>query len=160
MQVTRAVADAVGPERTAIRLSPYTTFLDAIDDDPVALGSYMAEQLNPLSLAYLHMVEPRVPSGAQEGDFDPDATLAPFRKIYNGMLGHLIVHGQAFLRIAPVTLSHRKLCVLLACFSLRAVVRRRRHPAAWRRTRQSCNTGLHMFVPPAHYYSPCKTELL
>lgn len=50
------MADAVGPERTGIRLSPYTTFLDAVDEDPVALGSYMAEQLNPLGLAYLHMV--------------------------------------------------------------------------------------------------------
>ena len=29
-------------------------------------------------------VEPRVPSGAEEGEFSPDATLAPFRKIYNG----------------------------------------------------------------------------
>ena len=55
-QVTRAVADAVGPERTGIRLSPYTTFLDAVDEDPGALGSYMAAQLNPLGLAYLHMV--------------------------------------------------------------------------------------------------------
>ena len=50
------MADAIGPERTGIRLSPYTTFLDAVDEDPVALGSYMAEQLNPLGLAYLHMV--------------------------------------------------------------------------------------------------------
>ena len=56
-QVTRAVADAVGRERTGIRLSPYTTFLDAVDEDPVALGSYLAEQLNPLGLAYLHMVK-------------------------------------------------------------------------------------------------------
>ncbi|KAK9840593.1 hypothetical protein WJX81_003341 [Elliptochloris bilobata] len=84
MEVTRAVAEAVGPERTAIRLSPFTTFLDAIDEDPVALGSYMAEQLNPLDLAYLHMVEPRVPSGATEGDYDSSASLKPFREIYKG----------------------------------------------------------------------------
>lgn len=82
--MTRGVADAVGPKRTAIRLSPYTTYLDAIDEDPVALGSYMAEQLNPLGLAYLHIIEPRIPSGQIEGEFNPNATLAPFRKIYNG----------------------------------------------------------------------------
>ena len=85
------MADAIGPERTGIRLSPYTTFLDAVDEDPVALGSYMAEQLNPLGLAYLHMVEPRVPSGAEEGEFKPDATLAPFRKIYNGAHCHYVM---------------------------------------------------------------------
>ena len=27
-----------------------------------------------------------MPSGAEEGEFNPDATLAPFRKIYNGAL--------------------------------------------------------------------------
>jgi len=47
-QVTRAVVDAVGAERTAIRLAPFTTFLDAIDDDPVALGTYMTDQARRL----------------------------------------------------------------------------------------------------------------
>ncbi len=48
-QVTRAVVDAVGAERTAIRLAPFTTFLDAIDDDPVALGTYMTDQARRLA---------------------------------------------------------------------------------------------------------------
>ena len=43
------MVDAVGGGRTAIRLAPFTTFLDAVDDDPVALGTYMTDQACRLS---------------------------------------------------------------------------------------------------------------
>ncbi len=57
MEVTKAVAEEVGKEKTGVRLSPYIKFKDM--DDPEILDTFMiaAEQLNPLDIAYLHLCE-------------------------------------------------------------------------------------------------------
>ncbi|GAB2739836.1 alkene reductase [Melaminivora jejuensis] len=57
LEVTRAVADAVGGGRTGIRLSPVTPANDIEDADPQPLYAYLARQLAPLDLAYLHIIE-------------------------------------------------------------------------------------------------------
>ena len=51
---------AVGPERVGVRITPFTTFLDALDSTPYATHVYLLEKLNAMGLAYLHMVEPRI----------------------------------------------------------------------------------------------------
>ena len=68
LEVTRAVADAVGGGRTGIRLSPVTTANDAFDADPQPLFDYVARQLAKLDLAFVHIIE-----GATGGQRDvPD----------------------------------------------------------------------------------------
>ena len=57
LEVTRAVADAVGPERVGIRLSPVTPANDIVDADPQPLFDYVARHLAPLGLAYVHVIE-------------------------------------------------------------------------------------------------------
>ncbi|AVO33352.1 alkene reductase [Ottowia oryzae] len=57
LEVTRAVADAVGPERVGIRLSPVTPANDIVDADPQPLFDYVAKHLAPLGLAYVHVIE-------------------------------------------------------------------------------------------------------
>ena len=57
LEVTQAITAEIGAGRTGIRLSPMTTFTAALDSDPQALYSYVVEQLAPLGLAYLHMIE-------------------------------------------------------------------------------------------------------
>jgi len=70
LEVVQAVAKEVGAGRTGIRLSPMTTFNDTpVDSDPQALYNYVVEQIAPLGLAYLHVIEgetggARVPEGA------------------------------------------------------------------------------------------------
>ncbi|SDM11334.1 N-ethylmaleimide reductase [Oryzisolibacter propanilivorax] len=57
LEVTRAVADAVGAGRTGIRLSPVTPANDIQDADPQPLFEYLVRQLAPLGLAYVHIIE-------------------------------------------------------------------------------------------------------
>jgi len=70
LEVMQAVTGEIGAGRTGIRLSPMTTFNDtAVDSDPQALYNYVVEQIAPLGLAYLHVIEgetggSRLPEGA------------------------------------------------------------------------------------------------
>ncbi len=58
LDVTEAVADAIGSNRTGIRLSPSGEFNDMYDSNPKETFTYLIEQLNRFDLAYLHLVEP------------------------------------------------------------------------------------------------------
>lgn len=60
MEVVEAVVAAVGADRVAIRISPFSTFLDAFDSTPYATHTYLIEKLNAYGLAYIHLVEPRI----------------------------------------------------------------------------------------------------
>ncbi|AJF70021.1 1,2-oxophytodienoate reductase [Streptomyces vietnamensis] len=55
--VTRAVAEAIGPHRTALRISPGNTFGDLTETDPYATYTTLVASLAPLGLAYLHHTE-------------------------------------------------------------------------------------------------------
>ena len=59
LEVMQAITKEIGGGRTGIRLSPMTTFggTTALDSDPQALYGYVVEQLAPLGLAFLHVVE-------------------------------------------------------------------------------------------------------
>jgi N-ethylmaleimide reductase len=57
VEVTQAIAQAIGAERTGIRLSPVTTVNDVNDDNAQALFEYVVRQLATLNLSYLHIVE-------------------------------------------------------------------------------------------------------
>ncbi|NIF07171.1 alkene reductase [Chryseobacterium sp. Tr-659] len=67
IEVTEAVINAVGKERTGVRLSPFIKFKDM--DDPKILDTIMqaVEKLNELGIAYIHLCEadwddaPRIP---------------------------------------------------------------------------------------------------
>ncbi|RYY99425.1 MAG: alkene reductase [Comamonadaceae bacterium] len=81
LEVTRAVADAVGAGRTGIRLSPVTTANDIHDEDPQPLFEYVVKQLAQLGLAYVHIIEGAT-GGARElpdRPFDYEALKAAYR---------------------------------------------------------------------------------
>lgn len=59
IEVVKAVSGAVGGNRTAIRLSPFSDFQGMKTTDPVPQFGYLATQLKPYNLAYLHVVEAR-----------------------------------------------------------------------------------------------------
>ncbi|GJG85419.1 alkene reductase [Gemmatimonadetes bacterium T265] len=58
LDVVRAVAAAVGADRTGVRVSPTNPFQSMRDADPAALFGHVARELNAFGLAYLHVLEP------------------------------------------------------------------------------------------------------
>jgi N-ethylmaleimide reductase len=68
LEVSKAVADEIGPERTGIRISPVTPANDISDSNPQVLFDYITDQLEALRLVYIHVIE-----GATGGprDFAP-----------------------------------------------------------------------------------------
>ncbi|CAN6164608.1 unnamed protein product [Urochloa humidicola] len=61
VEVIDAIVREVGAHRVGIRLSPFMDLMDCVDSDPIALGSYMIQQLNKHEgFLYCHMVEPRI----------------------------------------------------------------------------------------------------
>ncbi|KAH8110944.1 NADH:flavin oxidoreductase/NADH oxidase [Phellopilus nigrolimitatus] len=61
LEVIRKVTSAVGEERTAIRLSPFSTFQDMRMADPVPTFSHLVRRIRETypRLAFIHVVEPR-----------------------------------------------------------------------------------------------------
>lgn len=84
LEVTEAVADAIGSKRTGIRLSPSGEFNDMYDSNSKETFTYLIEQLNPLDLAYLHLVEPL--SDVSDKPNYADNVAAFYRPAYNGTL--------------------------------------------------------------------------
>lgn len=70
LEVTRAVADAVGADRTAVRLSPNGEVNGVVDSDPEALFTYAARELDKIGIAFLELREARV-SGTFLGSAQP-----------------------------------------------------------------------------------------
>ncbi|MGI5227990.1 alkene reductase [Actinoallomurus sp. CA-142502] len=56
-ELIRRIADAIGPSRTAMRVSPGNPYNDMSESDPHATYLALAETLRTLGLAYLHVVE-------------------------------------------------------------------------------------------------------
>jgi N-ethylmaleimide reductase len=57
LETMRAVVDAVGGGRTAVRLSPVTPANDVHDPEPQPLFEYVVRELASLGLAYIHVIE-------------------------------------------------------------------------------------------------------
>lgn len=57
VEVVRAISEAIGAHRTALRISPGNPFNDMTEPDCEATYFALVEQLCPIGLAYLHVVE-------------------------------------------------------------------------------------------------------
>ena len=82
LEITRAVADAVGGGKTGIRLSPVTPANDVHDPDAQALFTYVVQQLASLNLSYVHIIEGATggPREIDDRPFDYKALKAAYRK--------------------------------------------------------------------------------
>lgn len=83
MDVLHAVIDVWGSDKVGLRLSPINSFNSMRDSNPTALTAYLAKQLSPLALAYLHIMRADF-AGVQFGD-----VVTAARENYTG---HLIVN--------------------------------------------------------------------
>lgn len=71
LEVTDAVAEAVGPHRVGVRLTPMGRFLGMGDETPMRTYGHVAEQLGKRDLAYLHLVEPEIVGTELDENYDP-----------------------------------------------------------------------------------------
>ena len=87
LDATRAMIDVWGSNRVAVRLGPSGSWGDMSDSDPDALFSYVADELDKLGLAYLHLIEPRVLGNVDDETKNPDAVAAHLiRKHFSGRI--------------------------------------------------------------------------
>lgn len=90
IEVSKAVVDAVGADKTGIRLSPWSTFQGMQMDDPILQFSYVCEELKKLKLAYVHLVESRIAGNA---DIEATQKINPFIDIWAGTSPILVAGG-------------------------------------------------------------------
>lgn len=64
LEVAKAVVAAVGPDRTGIRLSPFSDFQGMKMNDAIPQFTHLITNLRELQLAYLHLVESRISGNA------------------------------------------------------------------------------------------------
>ncbi|WP_294541981.1 alkene reductase [uncultured Rhodoblastus sp.] len=57
LEVARVCASVIGANRLGVRISPVSTANDSHDSAPQTLFNHVVEGLNPLGLAYVHVVE-------------------------------------------------------------------------------------------------------
>jgi N-ethylmaleimide reductase len=83
LEVTSGVADAIGPERTAIRLSPWSKAGDLAHYAEIdETYEYLANELRRIGIVYLHVLDPRRANAGAAGA----ATLAMIRRKFTGTL--------------------------------------------------------------------------
>ena len=74
LEVTQAVVEEIGAGRTGIRLSPVTPVNDgAQDSDAQALYQHVVDQLAPMKLAFIHVIEGQTGGARDVAPFDFDA---------------------------------------------------------------------------------------
>jgi N-ethylmaleimide reductase len=96
LEVIDAAVVVWGKGRVGVRLSPYGTFNDMKDSDPVALFTHVMNELSVRDIAYVHIIEPRASSAGMQDSTNSDAPNAAmiFRKAFKGSFisagGHTI----------------------------------------------------------------------
>ncbi|MDP3981273.1 MAG: alkene reductase [Chlamydiota bacterium] len=74
-------------KRIGVRLSPYGTFNDMQDTNPLQLFNYVFKQLSERAIGYIHVIEPRATGagGGDEVDENAPCTSELFRKDFKGV---------------------------------------------------------------------------
>jgi 2,4-dienoyl-CoA reductase-like NADH-dependent reductase (Old Yellow Enzyme family) len=86
LEVTDAVAEAVGADRVGVRLSPFGKFNDMYDSEGFTVWNYVADALGRRSIAYLHLIGPRADEQSDNNAIDPNAphAAAGLKRIFGG----------------------------------------------------------------------------
>jgi N-ethylmaleimide reductase len=88
LEVTKAAIEIWGASHVGVRLSPYGVANDSGEADPMPLYTFVVKALDPLGLAYLHLIEPRS-SGAGRAEVNHQnvpSAMVLFRPIWRGVL--------------------------------------------------------------------------
>lgn len=66
LEIAKAVSEAIGPDKVAVRLSPFSDFQGMRMEDLIPQFTHIISELRKLKLAYLHLIEPRVSGNADK----------------------------------------------------------------------------------------------
>jgi N-ethylmaleimide reductase len=85
-EVVDGVADDIGEDRVAVRLSPHGNLGGLSDSDTIPHFSYVIGELGKRGLAYLHLIEPRASSVgfADDASVDSADNASLFRHLFDG----------------------------------------------------------------------------
>ncbi len=78
-EVAAACAAEIGADRLGVRISPVSPANDAHDSDPQPLFNHVVERLDPLGLAYIHVIEGATGGARDNEPFDYAALRKRFR---------------------------------------------------------------------------------
>lgn len=88
LEIVDAVISVWRKDRVGVRLSPYGTFNDMSDSDPIKLFTYVLTELSKKGIAYAHVIEPRASgAGGRDGNIEnmPDTAIL-FREAFKGVI--------------------------------------------------------------------------
>jgi len=84
LEVVDAVIEAIGRERTAIRVAPFHVLQQTLDGNRIGTFKRYSEELEKRRLAYVHMVEPRYDQFSTEGAFSGQREVVDLGERRNG----------------------------------------------------------------------------
>lgn len=82
LEITAAVVDEIGADRTGVRISPVSPANAISSSDPQPQYDYLAEQLDALGIVYLHVVEGATGGPRNIAPFDYDSLRRRFKNTY------------------------------------------------------------------------------
>lgn len=83
LEAAEALTGVWGADRVGVRMSPFGTYNDVGDDDPVSLYRHALAELGELDIAYAHMIEARDGAGM---DIDAPNAIERLRPFWPGTL--------------------------------------------------------------------------
>ena len=98
VEIARAVAEIWGADRAGYRISPYQRFNDMADSTPEATFTALAEALDGIGLAWLHVVESDAP-GRDPEESDARAFVAarpPLFRTLRERFGRALIVNSAY----------------------------------------------------------------
>jgi N-ethylmaleimide reductase len=82
LEISKAVAAEIGPERTGIRISPVSPMQDISESNPQALYDHIVDRLEALKLIYIHVVEGATGGARDVAPFDYGSLRKRFKRAY------------------------------------------------------------------------------
>ncbi len=101
LEVTKAVIEEVGADRTGVRISPVSPINDVVSREPQAQFNYIATELSKLGAVYLHVVEGATGGARDDVPFDFDTLRQNFKNTY-------IANNGYDLNLANISLAENK----------------------------------------------------
>ena len=82
LEIMKELVSVWGSGRTAVRIAPNGSWNGMSDSNPQALFAHLAEELNKLDIAYLHIIEPRVKGNVVIAEGQAPIASAQLRKVF------------------------------------------------------------------------------
>jgi len=95
LEVTAAVTEEIGAERTGVRISPVSPANAITSSDPQGQYDYLVDQLDTLGIVYLHVVEGATGGPRDAVPFDYDSLRRRFKNTYIGNNGYDLALAEA-----------------------------------------------------------------